>query len=69
MYDDMKPSSGPAARLPAVPAATPTTAETIVDRWFIENFQQPPIAHRTDCYNQALAARDKLKALLAARDA
>jgi len=68
MNEDTKSTSGPAAKSPATPVVNGTTAE-IIDRWFVEQFQQPPIAHRTDCYNQALAARDKLKELFAARDA
>lgn len=35
-----------------------------LDRWFAECFQQPPISHNTESYNQALAAKDKLKDLL-----
>lgn len=48
-------------------AVTPRVApfeNPVIDRWFAEHFQQPPIAHSTDCYNQAIAARDALKQIL-----
>ena len=45
--------------------AAPDPKAAIVDAWFLEHIQCPPISQNTECYNQALAAKEKLKALLA----
>ncbi len=51
-----------AARAPA--AANATAA--IVDRWFNERLQNSPLSRNTELYNVVYAAKEELKALLAA---
>lgn len=53
----------------AQPPAGPVTADTVnatVDAWFADTMQRPPLSWNTDSYSQAVAARDTLKAQLAA---
>lgn len=58
----MESAQKPAAE---APQATADATATLIDNWFVEHFHQPPISHQTECYNQALAAKDALKAKLA----
>lgn len=46
-------------------AASGTMTPEQVDQWFIDNFQNGPVAQNTEAYNQAYKAKEALKKLLA----
>lgn len=64
MTEKTIPAPAATSSAPERTAAAVTPRAAVIDRWFTEHFQQPPIAHSTDCYNQAVTARDALKQIL-----
>jgi hypothetical protein len=63
MAEDTKPTRR-SVDAPAAPSAPSSSQADVVDRWFQDTFHNQPLS--TELYNRFYAAKDTLKAQLAA---